>query len=226
MTLLVLYTLRTYMDATGYCYPSQEQIAKTSGISVRTVQNKLPKASRLHWVGMTTHARAGQQWKSYAYTSCIPDLIELGSYEQMVCGFEGNHGTVEPEALTGGLGKAKAPARRAGTAGVQRSATRKQREKDPQVTAEGPASDREKHPHDVRTNSDRRSFQGSVLREGVALSRNTDVTKFSEEKLRESVHKLSKEGCTLETILKVLSGRADAERIRQAVAEAQGEVPR
>lgn len=143
LMLLVMHTLRTFMDDSGFCFPSQEAIAAAAAVSIRTVQNKLPAASRLHWLGMSARAKPGQQWKAYSYRACIPDsiIIENEKHEKIMRAWAVQWDEVEAAELTGGLGKAPAP--RAG-ASVDKSvdkagSTRTGEAKHPHATTEAPA---------------------------------------------------------------------------------------
>src|SRR5690606_31813453 len=77
-----LQTLRTYMDAEGYAFPSQALIAKGASLSEKTVQRKLDKARRLQWIGVYTHGRNGQGWKRQGYQCCVPDHVDVNEKDE------------------------------------------------------------------------------------------------------------------------------------------------
>jgi hypothetical protein len=78
-TRLVLFVLALHMNQQGLnAFPSQETIAKRSGLSARAVRTHLRRAEKAHWLKIYQKPRKGQAWFVHEYVACIPDnLIEL-----------------------------------------------------------------------------------------------------------------------------------------------------
>jgi hypothetical protein len=119
---LVLFTVNSFMDESGECYPSQESIARAAGMGVSTVRRKVAEASRAHWLAIVSRAvYGGKHWKQYAYRACAPDSIveDFEPTNGTVTGigladtWESQHGGIEAENLTGTmfpqLGKRRIP---------------------------------------------------------------------------------------------------------------------
>jgi hypothetical protein len=75
--LLTLYTIGTYMNNTGYAYPSQKTIAHGARASTRTVQRHIQQALREGWLGIELAGRGGQGWRHNAYRAAVPDTINI-----------------------------------------------------------------------------------------------------------------------------------------------------
>lgn len=79
-TKLVLYTLGNYMNEHGTgCYPTQEQIAEESGLSLRSVSEHLRKAAEAGFIEVTKHGFGGQNWANNEYRARYPEHIEPGN---------------------------------------------------------------------------------------------------------------------------------------------------
>lgn len=64
----VLIELSLWMDMDGNnCYPTQEQIAKNTGLSRKTVNIKLNKAKKLGLIEIPKHKSASQKWANNVY---------------------------------------------------------------------------------------------------------------------------------------------------------------
>jgi len=75
--LLAMLMLNTYMDNSGYAYPSQSTWASASRISTRHLQRHLALAQQLGWVSVVNAGRGGQGWRHNGYRCCVPDHVEL-----------------------------------------------------------------------------------------------------------------------------------------------------
>jgi len=75
--LLTLYTLSTFMDNDGFCYPGQATIARGARVSERTVRRHVDKAVSLGWLHVEPTRGQGQAWRGIAYRATIPDNVEL-----------------------------------------------------------------------------------------------------------------------------------------------------
>lgn len=75
--LLTLYTIGTWMDSDGYCYPSQKEIAKGARVSDRTVKRHVEQARKLGWLHTEPGPMGGKGWRLTAYFATVPEAIEL-----------------------------------------------------------------------------------------------------------------------------------------------------
>jgi hypothetical protein len=75
-TRLVLFVLSLHMTQKGQsCFPSQELIAKRSGLSVRAVRDHLNRAEQGSWIGIYSKRRKGQAWFVHEYVASIPSHL-------------------------------------------------------------------------------------------------------------------------------------------------------
>ena len=65
--LLVMHTLRTYMDRDGLAYPSQQTLARGARMHVRNVRRHLRRAEELHWIETSSAGRTHRDWRHNAY---------------------------------------------------------------------------------------------------------------------------------------------------------------
>lgn len=73
-TRLVLFVLSLHMTQKGErCFPSQELIAKRSGLSVRAVRDHLNRAEEGSWIGIYRKRREGQAWFVNEYVASVPE---------------------------------------------------------------------------------------------------------------------------------------------------------
>ena len=90
MTRLVLLTLSTFMNAKNTsAYPSQEELARCSGMGLSTVNRHLKLALEAGFIEVRKHGFSGQNWANNEYIAVIPsaekvvsegdDLFEKGS---------------------------------------------------------------------------------------------------------------------------------------------------
>lgn len=90
---LVLHTLRSYMDDSGYTFVGQATIAAAACLSKPTVRKMLTIAWQGQWIGVSLQGRAGQEWRNYEYRACIPDRIEIPEkHDALVTAFAGKYG--------------------------------------------------------------------------------------------------------------------------------------
>jgi len=96
---LVLHTIRSFMDETGYTFVGQSTIAHASCLAKPTVRKALEIAWRAKWIGIALHERAGQAWRHYEYRACIPDsLIVPPVHEALVESWASTHGDVDTDS--------------------------------------------------------------------------------------------------------------------------------
>ena len=95
---LVLHTIRSFMDDTGYTFVGQSTIAESSCLAKPTVRKALEIAWREKWIGIALHERAGKAWRHYEYRACIPDSLHVPSvHEALVETWASQHGDVDTE---------------------------------------------------------------------------------------------------------------------------------
>ena len=76
-TRLVLFVLALHMNQEGgNAFPSQETIAKRSGLSVRSVRRHLDAAAKADWLRISQKARPGKSWFVHEYLAVIPDKLK------------------------------------------------------------------------------------------------------------------------------------------------------
>lgn len=74
----VLLTLSCYMnDMGGGCYPTQEDLAKASGLSDRAVRTHLEIAETQGWLKRSEHGFRGQRWRNTEYWALWPDTQDV-----------------------------------------------------------------------------------------------------------------------------------------------------
>ena len=125
---LVVFTVNSFMDESGGCFPSQEAIAKASGLGISTVRRKIAVANRSAWLSISAReVYSGRHWRQYRYRCCCPASIDLkavpvkkgGTAEDLANHFEADHGAIDPETLCGThfpqVGKRRVPPRVNGT---------------------------------------------------------------------------------------------------------------
>jgi hypothetical protein len=78
----VLLTISTYMDKDGYCYPSQDTIARSASMAPYTVQKAIARANAGGWIAVFPRQGDGQRWRNYEYRACIPASVELSESHQ------------------------------------------------------------------------------------------------------------------------------------------------
>lgn len=90
----VLLTLSCFMnDVGGGCYPTQEDLAKASGLSDRAVRTHLELAEKEGWLKRTEHGFRGQRWRNTEYWALWPDPLDVD---------EGAEGRSAPSAKSSG----------------------------------------------------------------------------------------------------------------------------
>ena len=95
--LLVMHTLRTYMDRDGFAFPSQATLARGARMHVKTVRRHLKRAEQLHWIGIARAGRGQKGWRLFAYRCCVPDSVVLGEKDAMLAdALSGVTGDVDP----------------------------------------------------------------------------------------------------------------------------------
>lgn len=73
LTRLVLLTLSTFMNAKNTsAYPSQDELARCSGMSRSSVFRHLQKAEAAGFIEVSKHGFAGQKWANNEYNAVIP----------------------------------------------------------------------------------------------------------------------------------------------------------
>jgi hypothetical protein len=78
-TRLVLFVLSLHMNQVGdNAFPSQQLIAKRSGLSERSVRRHLALAEKAGWINVYQKSRKGQAWFVHEYVATIPD--DLAQY--------------------------------------------------------------------------------------------------------------------------------------------------
>lgn len=78
-TRLVLLTLALHMNPQGVAWPSQQTLAKRSGLCLRTVQACLDDAEEGAWIVRSWRGRNGQGWRRALYQATIPAHIDLAT---------------------------------------------------------------------------------------------------------------------------------------------------
>jgi hypothetical protein len=80
----VLFGLKLFMDnTTGYCYPTEVQIAAFASASEKTVRKVLKKAVDLGLIERELHIpKSGRGYKNYSYKPLIPGEAITGSQKQ------------------------------------------------------------------------------------------------------------------------------------------------
>lgn len=74
----VLLTLSCFMnDVGGGCYPTQEDLAKASGLTDRAVRKHLELAESAGWLKRNEHGFRGQRWRNTEYWALWPDLLDV-----------------------------------------------------------------------------------------------------------------------------------------------------
>lgn len=156
-TRLCLYALRTFMDNSGYAFPSQASIAKAACVTEYTAGKKLNDAHRLHWVGIFTHGRSGQGWRRLAYQACVPDHVAIpDQHEHLVETWASQVGEVE---VPNDVGDLDTP-----VTGTSPTSAHKV----PNLSNEGAQPQHEKVPNDVGTKSSFLSSHRKSSGEGSA----------------------------------------------------------
>lgn len=75
-TRLVLLTLSLHMNVHGAnAWPSQELLAKRTGLSERAIREHLAIAQKQDWIQITQRRRPGQAWFSHQYFPMIPAAL-------------------------------------------------------------------------------------------------------------------------------------------------------
>jgi Helix-turn-helix domain len=75
-TRLVLFVLALHMNPQGEnAFPSQETIAKRTGLSARSVRTHLDRAAKAGWLRIYRKARKGQAWFVSQYVATIPEKL-------------------------------------------------------------------------------------------------------------------------------------------------------
>tara|TARA_B110000503_G_C6917840_1_gene317415 strand:+ start:138 stop:614 length:477 start_codon:yes stop_codon:yes gene_type:complete len=76
----VLFALRNYMDnKTGYCYPTEMQIAASASACEKTVRKSLKKAVDLGIIERRlNNPKSGKGYKNYSYIPLIPGEVITG----------------------------------------------------------------------------------------------------------------------------------------------------
>src|SRR5262245_15819838 len=103
MMKLCLLTLKSWMNASGYAYPSQKSIAAGASVSEKTVQKALKRAHKAGWIDVEPRGLAGQKWKLAAYTCCVPDHVSLSKSDQEIHDRYAEQSEQRPERQRGPL---------------------------------------------------------------------------------------------------------------------------
>jgi hypothetical protein len=107
---LVVFTVNSFMDDSGSCYPSQRAIAGAAAMGESTLRRKIQEACRAGWLSIEARTvYAGQHWKQYMYSACCPDTVDLEAIVlkdgqtagQLADAHESKYGTIDPATLTG-----------------------------------------------------------------------------------------------------------------------------
>jgi hypothetical protein len=70
----VLLTISCFMNELGDgCYPTQEQIAEATGLSIRAVREHVDTAVEAGWLTRQEHGFKGQKWRNYEYAAAWPE---------------------------------------------------------------------------------------------------------------------------------------------------------
>jgi hypothetical protein len=79
----VLLTLSCFMNEVGGgCYPTQEDLAKASGLSDRAVRTHLDLAEKEGWLKRREHGFRGQKWRNTEYWALWPDPLDVDKGEE------------------------------------------------------------------------------------------------------------------------------------------------
>ena len=89
-TRFVLFTLATYMDGQGYAFPGQEELAKASGLSPRSVGTHLRRAAKAGWILVKQTQRRGKKWTNNTYQATIPPTLKREAPEDNAVVADGN----------------------------------------------------------------------------------------------------------------------------------------
>jgi hypothetical protein len=82
--LLTLYTIGTFMDRSGFAFPSQQLIAAGIRASVKTVQRHLDQAAHAGWIAVEIAGRSGKGWRHYVYRAAVPDHLDLDYVDEEI----------------------------------------------------------------------------------------------------------------------------------------------
>ncbi|UVC14725.1 helix-turn-helix domain-containing protein [Mesorhizobium onobrychidis] len=75
----VLLTLSCFMNEVGEgCYPTQDDLAKATGLTERAVRTHTEIAVEKGWLKRQEHGFRGQKWKNYEYSALWPDPQDVG----------------------------------------------------------------------------------------------------------------------------------------------------
>ncbi|UJF36599.1 helix-turn-helix domain-containing protein [Paenibacillus hexagrammi] len=72
-----LCALATYMDASGYCYPTIEQVAYDIGVSYRTAQRWLDKLCKFRWNGEPIVVKSQGRFRGGNYANNRYNILPL-----------------------------------------------------------------------------------------------------------------------------------------------------
>lgn len=75
--LLAMLILGTYMDESGFAYPSQATWARAARKSARMIQRYIARGRREGWIAAVNAGRGGKGWAFNAYRCCVPDSVVL-----------------------------------------------------------------------------------------------------------------------------------------------------
>jgi hypothetical protein len=83
----VLLTISCYMNETGDgCYPTQEQLAEATGLSIRAVRQHLEVAETAGWIKRSEHGFKGQRWRNHEYAAAWPETQDVAKGEEPAAG--------------------------------------------------------------------------------------------------------------------------------------------
>lgn len=79
----VLLTISCFMnDVGGGCYPTQEQLAEATGLTVRSVRQHIETAVQAGWLVRREHGFRGQKWRNHEYEAAWPPQYLVGEAEK------------------------------------------------------------------------------------------------------------------------------------------------
>jgi hypothetical protein len=85
LMLLILHTLRTYMDREGFAFPARAALAAGARVHLKTVARHLTAAAAAGWIHFEPRGHAGgQKWRSSTYRATVPDSVVLDEKSEML----------------------------------------------------------------------------------------------------------------------------------------------
>lgn len=98
--LLALMMLGTFVDRSGFAFPSVATWARASRNSVRQTQRYLARARKDQWLAVVRGGRGGKGWAFNGYRCCVPDSVQLDERDQDIAdGFESQVGSIPSDTI-------------------------------------------------------------------------------------------------------------------------------